>query len=271
MPSVAPAAHLTVFCEAPDADAELLWTGAAAAAITLAADEGEGAKTALGDGVLEVRATGVYFTGAGDDAETLRVPMLRIAMHGVSSDDAAFEAPCLFAQLEAASGALSYGDDDDGMEMYDDGCDDVGAPQPCLDMSALGSDGAAAVEASGGGGAGLASGYLASELFCTPKDGAALKALFEAFSKAAMLNPDEDDGNDDEDDGNGAGGGWITADSGGPASVAGMADADVLWAGGAMPNLNAQQAAALAHFESVLHIGGEAQGQFEDADADEAP
>jgi chloride channel, nucleotide-sensitive, 1A len=85
------------------------------------------------------------------------------------------------------------------------------------------------------------------ELFFAPEDEAALQPLFDAFSQAAELNPDEPEPGEQEGD-------------------------DELIYNEEAVSLGARQAALLAHLDSILVVeDGAAEveaGQFEDADAD---
>jgi len=135
-----------------------------------------------------------------------------ISLHAISRDPSSFPLPCLYCQLDIENNIMNNEEE----EMHEE-----------------------------------REGQPPSEVFFVPKDESALMPLFEAFSKAALLNPDETEEGDDEE---GEAGDFIY-------NVEEV-------------QLGAEQARRLDHLESVFTFPHEEDvnghnGQFEDAEEEE--
>jgi len=158
--------------------------------------------TAVDTASLYVTSQRILLVGAQVQVD---FDMQYVILHAVTRDPASYPVPCLYCQLDYDDDDDDdddAGNDDDGNNNNenDDG-DDNGneKKEQQEDESPVPSD---AVAASNNSAASATLPQLTptGELFLIPSDDADLMAMFNAFSQAAELNPDDDDDDDDSDD-----------------------------------------------------------------------
>lgn len=91
-----------------------------------------------------------------------------IALHAITRDTSSYPKPCIYCQL-------GYGVEDDGEELEEVDNDESGSATETA-MREL------------------------SEMYLAPRHDESLKDLYDAFSKLALLNPDEEEEGDEYDD-----------------------------------------------------------------------
>jgi len=208
----------------------------------------DASKAIDGRGKLYVTSKRVLWIG---ESASFDFDVPYIVLHAITRDVDSYPTPCLYCQLDEEEAYVDREDDEEEEEEEGDvEGEDIEAKED-TSQSALGTAGAAAA-ATASSGSGAVSGsskqgllaFRTGELFLSPRDEESLRAIFDAFSNAAMLNPDpEEEGHEGEENG------------------------DELIFNQEEVSLGAEQARALAHLESVFiePNSGMVSGQFDDA------
>ena len=208
------------------------------------------ARNALGRGKLYVTTSRIVWIGK-ELAFDFDVPF--VVLHSITRDTNSYSTPCLYCQLDQFDGEWGENDDDEEEEEEEEGEKlDEGAEVIVEDgKDAAGGGGVGEEELMKDMGKSSASTGLTSwtrtrtgEMYLSPLDESHLKAIYDAFSHAALLNPDPlEDGHEEGDD-------ELIYDI---EEVA----------------LGAEQARALAHLESVFIAPGEVEDDAEEEDEEE--
>jgi hypothetical protein len=196
-------------------------------------------ETPVGRGRLVVTSSRVLWIGE-QYACDFSVP--RIALHAMTRDEDSYRSPCLYCQLdmdevwddaeEEESNSEGEDEEDEANEVVEQGGDGIGVTNGKIEVEVE-----SEVEAKKNSVAVAWEDSCLGEVYLAPSDEAQLRPLFDAFSQAALLNPDV--GDDEAGD--------LMYD---PAEAAHALEGLQLLEG--LDDLSEQQAAALDHWESVF-------------------